>query len=118
MRGGGCFTGGCDDLDTFPVEVRDGAIYIDVRTGSAKRKDAHFLLLKEGLLSSDNWTLSKAIAIMLAKGVSEQETLKLVVRHMGRHLDDQQHYASRPAEHQARGLLHARPPDFLIRRLP
>src|SRR5215468_6656615 len=86
MRGGGCFTGGCDDLDTFPVEVRDGVIYIDVRSGSAKRKDAHFLLLKEGLLSSDNWTLSKAIAIMLAKGVSEQETLKLVVRHMGRHI--------------------------------
>src|SRR5262249_17393698 len=22
MRGGGCFTGGCDDLDTFAVEVR------------------------------------------------------------------------------------------------
>jgi nitrite reductase/ring-hydroxylating ferredoxin subunit len=86
MRGGGCFTGGCDDLDTFPVEVRDGAIYIDVQSGSSKRKDAHFLLLREGLLSSDNWTLSKAIAIMLAKGVSEQETLKLVVRHMGRHI--------------------------------
>jgi nitrite reductase/ring-hydroxylating ferredoxin subunit len=86
MRGGGCFTGGCDDLDTFPVEVRDSAIYIDVRSGGSKRKDAHFLLLKEGLLSEDNWTLSKAIAIMLAKGVSEQETLKLVVRHLGRHI--------------------------------
>ncbi|MGH9723043.1 MAG: Rieske (2Fe-2S) protein [Bryobacteraceae bacterium] len=86
MRGGGCFTGGCDDLDTFPVEVRDSAIYIDVRSGGSKRKDAHFLLLKEGLLSEDNWTLSKAIAILLAKGVSEQETLKLVVRHMGRHI--------------------------------
>jgi nitrite reductase/ring-hydroxylating ferredoxin subunit len=86
MKGGGCFTGGCDDLDTFPVEVRDGAIYLDVRSGSAKRKDAHFLLLKEGLLTADNWTLSKAIAIMLAKGVSEQDMLKLVVRHMGRHI--------------------------------
>jgi hypothetical protein len=60
----------CDDLDTFPVEVRDGDI----------------LLLKEGLLSEDNWTLSKAIAIMLAKGVSEQDTLKLVVQHLGRHI--------------------------------
>ena len=86
MRGGGCFTGGCDDLDTFPVDVRDGAIYIDVSSGGSKRKDAHFLLLKEGLLSEDNWTLSKAIAIMLAKGVSEQDTLKLVVRHLGRHI--------------------------------
>jgi len=86
MRGGGCFTGGCDDLDTFPVEVRDGAICIDVSGGGSRRKDAHFLLLKEGLLSEDNWTLSKAIAIMLAKGVSEQDTLKLVVKHLGRHI--------------------------------
>src|SRR5215469_8273219 len=79
MRGGGCFTGGCDDLDTFLVEVRDGKIYIDVLSGGSKRKDAHFLLLKEGLLSEDNWTLSKAIAIMLARGVSEKEALKRVV---------------------------------------
>jgi len=86
MRSGGCFTGGCDDLDTFPVEVRDSAIYIDVRSGGSKRKDAHLLLLKEGLLSEDNWTLSKAIAIMLARGVSEQDTLKRVVQHMGRHI--------------------------------
>ena len=58
----------------------------DVSSGGSKRKDAHFLLLKEGLLSEDNWTLSKAIAIMLAKGVSEQDTLKLVVQHLGRHI--------------------------------
>src|SRR5215813_5185552 len=86
MKGGGCFTGGCDDLDTFPVEVCDGSIYIDVSSGGSRRKDAHFLLLKEGLLSADNWTLSKAIAIMLAKGVSEKDTLKLVVWHLGRHV--------------------------------
>jgi nitrite reductase/ring-hydroxylating ferredoxin subunit len=86
MKGGGCFTGGCDDLDTFPVEVRDGGIYIDVQGDGARRKDAHFLLLKEGLLSEDNWTLSKAIAIMLARGVSEEETLKRIVHHLGRHI--------------------------------
>src|SRR4029450_3527691 len=33
LRGSGCFTGGCDDLDPFPVEVRDDGIYIDVRGG-------------------------------------------------------------------------------------
>jgi len=86
MEGGGCFTGGCDDLATFPVEVRNGDIYIDVASGGKKRDDAHFLLLKEGLLTTDNWTLSKAIAIMLAKGVSEEETLELMVKHMGRHI--------------------------------
>ena len=86
MEGGGCFTGGCDDLATFPVEVRNGDVYIDVASGGKKRDDAHFLLLKEGLLSTDSWTLSKAIAIMLAKGVSEEETLELMVKHMGRHI--------------------------------
>jgi nitrite reductase/ring-hydroxylating ferredoxin subunit len=86
IKGGGCFTGGCDDLDTFAVEVRDGAIYLDVNNSGSKRKDGHFLLLKEGLLSEDNWTLSKAIAIMLARGVSEQEMLKRVVQHLGRHI--------------------------------
>ena len=86
MEGGGCFTGGCDDLATFPIEVRNGDIYIDVASGGKKRDDAHFLLLKEGLLSTDSWTLSKAIAIMLAKGVSEEETLELMVKHMGRHI--------------------------------
>ena len=42
MRGGGCFTGGCDDLDTFPVEARDGGIYIDARRGGSKRKEPTF----------------------------------------------------------------------------
>ena len=86
MGGGGCFTGGCDDLATFPVDVRNGSIYIDVGSGGKKRDDAHFLLLKEGMLSADNWTLSKAVAIMLAKGVSEEEMLNLLVKHMGRHI--------------------------------
>ncbi len=85
MGGGGCFTGGCDDLATFPIEVRGDEIYIDTASGGKKRDDAHFLLLQEGLLSSDNWTLSKAVAIMLARGVSEDDVLNRLVRHAGRH---------------------------------
>ena len=83
MRGGGCFTGGCDDLDTFPVEERDGAIFVSVAQGGSKRDDAHYLLLQEGLLSGDNWTLSKAVAILLARGVSETDALQQLVGHMG-----------------------------------
>ena len=85
MGGGGCFTGGCDDLTTFPVEVREDEIYIDIAGGGNKREDAHLLLLQEGLLSGDNWTLSKAVAIMLARGVPEAEVLNRLVRHGGRH---------------------------------
>ena len=85
MGGGGCFTGGCDDLSTFPIEVREDEIYINIAGGGKKRDDAHFLLLQEGLLSGDNWTLSKAVAIMLARGVSEADVLNRLVRHGGRH---------------------------------
>ncbi len=85
MRGGGCFTGGCDDLATFPVEIRENDIYIDIAGGGNKRDDAHFLLLQEGLLFGDNWTLSKAVAIILARGVSESDVLNRLVRHAGRH---------------------------------
>ena len=85
MGGGGCFTGGCDDLATFPIEVRGEEVYLDIAGGGKKRDDAHFLLLQEGLLSGDNWTLSKAVAIMLARGVSETDVLNRLVRHGGRH---------------------------------
>ncbi len=85
LGGGGCFTGGCDDLDTYPVEVRGGDIHVDVKSGGSRRDDAHFLLLEEGLNNGDSWTLSKAIAILLARGVSERETLDRLVRHMGRY---------------------------------
>ncbi|MCY4143000.1 MAG: Rieske (2Fe-2S) protein [Gammaproteobacteria bacterium] len=86
MDGGGCFTGGCDDLDTFPVRVRDGAICIKIAGATSKRQDSHYLLLKEALLSRDNWILSKAIAIMLAQGVSERETLDSLVEHLSKHI--------------------------------
>ena len=86
LGGGGCFTGGCDDLETFPVEVRNGDVFVNVSEGGSKRSDAHFLLLKEGLYSTDQWTISKAVAIMLARGVSETDTLNLIIRHGGRHV--------------------------------
>ena len=61
MAGGGCFTSGCDDLDTFPVEVRGDDIHVKVAGIASKRTGGHYLLLKEGLLSRDNWVLSKAV---------------------------------------------------------
>ena len=90
MAGGGCFTGGCDDLDTFPVEVQGDDIYVKVAGVASKRTGAHYLLLKEGLLSRDDWVLSKAVAIMLAQGVSEDETLRLIVTHLGKHIATEQ----------------------------
>ena len=112
MAGGGCFTGGCDDLDTFPVEVRDDEIHVKVAGIASRRTGAHYLLLKEGLLSRDNWVLSKAVAIMLAQGVSEDETLRLLVTHLGRHV---------ATEHDANGsfrLVQVANGISVARRLP
>ena len=117
MEGGGCFTGGCDDLATFPVEVRNGDIYVDVASGGKKRDDAHFLLLKEGLLSHDSWTLSKAIAIMLARGVSEEDTLEIMVKHMVRHISTSEDGGGGSLSMMMNGLKVARmyePEDRLI----
>ena len=119
MKGGGCFTGGCDDLDTFPVEVQNGQILVNVDAPSSKHQEADFLLLQEGHFTEDNWTLSKAIAILLARGVSEQQTLKLLVKHMGRHIatEDNVHRAGHHLSLMVNGVTVARryePDDRLI----
>jgi nitrite reductase/ring-hydroxylating ferredoxin subunit len=86
LEGGGCFVGGCDDLATFPVEVRDGEIWLSVAKSESSRRENHLRLLQEGLLTTDSWTLSKAIALLLADGLPEKAVIELFVKHMGRHI--------------------------------
>ncbi|MDE0502809.1 MAG: Rieske (2Fe-2S) protein, partial [Candidatus Poribacteria bacterium] len=86
LEAGGCFNVECDDLQTFPVEVRDGEIWLQVGDFTYKRKDEHLRLLWEGLLSEDRWTMSKAIALLLKGGVPEEEIVEIILRHLGRHI--------------------------------
>ena len=86
LEGGGCFQFECDDLQTFPVEVRDGDIWVQVEDAGYRRKEEHLRLLWEGLLSADRWTMSKAIALLLKGGVGEEQIVELVLRHVGRHI--------------------------------
>ena len=86
LKGGGCFNYECDDLQTFPAEVRDGEIWIQISDFAYRRKDEHLHLLWEGLLSEDRWTMSKAIALLLRGGVPEAEIVELILRHLGRHI--------------------------------
>ena len=72
LEGGGCFVGGCDDLATFPVDIRDGEIWLNVTKAESSRRENHLRLLQEGLLTEDSWTLSKAIALLLADGLPER----------------------------------------------
>jgi hypothetical protein len=42
--------------------------------------------LRQGLLSKDRWTISKAIALLLNGNVPEAEIVQMVLRHLGRHI--------------------------------
>ena len=86
LEAGGCFNVECDDLQTFPVQVRNGEIWLHVGDFEYKRKDEHLRLLWEGLLSEDRWTMSKAIALLLKGGVPEEEIVEIILRHLGRHI--------------------------------
>jgi nitrite reductase/ring-hydroxylating ferredoxin subunit len=86
LEGGGCFNYECDDLQTFPVEVRQNEIWIQLGDARYKRRDEHLRLLWEGLLSEDRWTISKAIALLLKGSVPEEEIVTVILRHLGRHI--------------------------------
>ena len=96
LEGGGCFNQECDDLQTFPVDVREEEIWIQLGDAQYKRRDEHLRLLWQGLLSKDRWTISKAIALLLKGGVPEAEIVQMVLRHLGRHIassDEDEHGA-------------------------
>jgi len=86
LEGGGCFNSECDDLQTFSVDIRQDEIWIQPGDGQYKRRDEHLRLLWQGLLSKERWTISKAIALLLKGGVPEEEIVKMVLRHLGRHV--------------------------------
>ena len=86
LDGGGCFNYECDDLQTFPVDVREDEIWIRLGDAHPQRREGHLHLLWQGLLSQDRWTISKAIALLLRTGVPEEEIVKMALRHLGRHI--------------------------------
>lgn len=86
LEAGGCFNVECDDLQTFPAQVRNGEIWLQVGDFTYKRKNEHLRLLWEGLLSEDRWTMSKAIALLLNGGVPEEEIVEIILRHLGWHI--------------------------------
>jgi nitrite reductase/ring-hydroxylating ferredoxin subunit len=86
LAGGGCFMPGCDDLETFPVELRNGEVWIGLENRAYTRKDKHLRLLWEGLLRSDEWTIAKGIGLLQAGGVPDREIAQVCLRHLGRHV--------------------------------
>ncbi len=86
LEGGGCFHVECDDLKVFPVEIRGDEIWIEPGDMAYRRAEEHKQLLREGLLSEDRWTMSKAIALLLKGGVPEEEVMGAILEHVARHI--------------------------------
>jgi hypothetical protein len=51
-----------------------------------RRAEEHKQLLREGLLSEDRWTMSKAISLLLKGGVPEEEVMGTILEHVSRHI--------------------------------
>ncbi len=94
LEGGGCFHVECDDLKVFPVDIRGEEIWIEPGDMVYRRAEEHKQLLREGLLSEDRWTMSKAIALLLKGGVAEEEVMGAILEHVARHI---------PSEHGSEG---------------
>ena len=86
LEGGGCFHVECDDLRVFPVDIRGEEIWIEPGDMTYRRAEEHKQLLREGLLSEDRWTMSKAIALLLKGGVPESEVMGSILEHVARHI--------------------------------
>ena len=83
---GGCFHTQCDNLQTYPVEIREDHVWVFATDVVDDKREARLRLLWEGLLDDDRWTISKALALLLDSGVPEADIVKLVLRHIGRHI--------------------------------
>ena len=86
LEGGGCFHVECDDLRIFPVDIRGNEIWIEPGDMTYRRAEEHKQLLREGLLSEDRWTMSKAISLLLKGGVPEEEVMGTILEHVSRHI--------------------------------
>ena len=86
LERGGCFNFECGDLQTFPVEVRGEEIWVRIGDPEYRRREEHLRLLREGLLSEDRWTMSKAAALLMKGGVPEKEIVAVILHHLGRHV--------------------------------
>ena len=64
LEGGGCFMPGCDDLETFPVEVRNGDVWI--RLGNLRLSSWRSMLrrcVRSRHVGSDSGFSSAAISV-------------------------------------------------------
>lgn len=78
LQTGACFVGGGDDVQTFPVEVRDGNVFVGIaanynETFRQRLKERGQKILAQGLKDGSSFLIAKAVVALKAIGISPQE---------------------------------------------
>lgn len=76
LASGGAFDLWADDIDAFPVELRDGEIYVDVRANGNSAEHQRNRL-RDGLQHNLSLVVAKAVINQLWQGVSANEPFRI-----------------------------------------
>ena len=76
LASGGAFDLWADDIDSYPVEVREGEIYVDMRP-RANTFEHQCNRLRDGLQHNLSLVVAKAVINMLSQGVAPAEPFRI-----------------------------------------
>ena len=84
LASGGCFTEGGDDVAVFPLEIRDGEIWVSPTPleGYVRGRTEKFLGdLRQGMEERNTFLIAKAVAGLRANGVADRDILSAAAMH-------------------------------------
>src|SRR5712691_1927017 len=84
LASGGCFTEGGDDVAVFPLEIRDGEIWVSPTPleGYIRSRTEKFLGdLRQGMEERNTFVLAKAVAGLRANAVADRDILSTAALH-------------------------------------
>ena len=77
LRSGGTFDPFADDVRVYPVEVRDGAVWVDLHAGGEDWRARWKRRLEDGLEQNLSLVMVKAVLALLEAGVPAREILEI-----------------------------------------
>ena len=80
LRSGGTFDPFADDVRVYPVELRDGAVWVDLYAGGADWRARWKARLEDGLEQNLSLVIVKAVLALLDAGVPPREILEIGAR--------------------------------------
>jgi len=84
LASGGCFTEGGDDVAVFPLEIRDGEIWVSptpLESYVRSRTDKFLGDLRQGMEERNTFLIAKAVAGLRANGVPDRDILSAGAMH-------------------------------------